>query len=103
MSTKVLLTGATGFIGSNFAYKFLELGYEVNLIVRQESNFWRIEPIENKVKLHYVDLNNVEECDEEGNLIDKEAEKKKETEDKEIMDNHMQHKAIEKYLEIKEV
>ncbi len=60
---RVLITGATGFVGSNFAYKFLELGHEVNLIVRPEAKFWRIEPIKDKLRLHTVDLNNAEELD----------------------------------------
>jgi nucleoside-diphosphate-sugar epimerase len=58
---KVLITGGTGFIGSNFVYKFLALGYDVHLLVRSESNFWRIAPIKKKVKLHYTDLCNAEE------------------------------------------
>jgi len=53
---KVLITGGTGFIGANFVYKFLELGHEVHLLIREESNFKRIEPIKNKVSLHSVDL-----------------------------------------------
>ena len=60
---KILITGATGFVGSNFAYKFIELGHEINLIIRQESDFWRIEPIKDRVKLHYVDLNNAEDLE----------------------------------------
>ncbi len=53
---KILITGGTGFIGSNFVRKFLELGEEVHLIVRHESNFWRIDDIKDKLKFHYVDL-----------------------------------------------
>lgn len=53
---KILITGGTGFVGSNFVYKFLELGDDVHLIVRSESNFWRIEPIKSRVSLHFVDL-----------------------------------------------
>jgi len=60
---KILITGGTGFIGSNFVYKFLELGHDVHLIVRPESNFWRIEPIKNKLRLHKVDLGNIEELE----------------------------------------
>ena len=60
---KVLITGGTGFIGSNFVNKFLELGDEVNLIVRPESNFWRIESVKSKTKLHLVDLTNAEEIE----------------------------------------
>ena len=58
---RVLITGGTGFIGSNFVYKFLELGHDIHLTVRPESNFWRIESAKNKIKLHYVDLTKSEE------------------------------------------
>jgi len=37
--TRVLIVGGTGFIGSNFVYRFLKLGYDVHLLVRLESNF----------------------------------------------------------------
>jgi len=57
---KILITGGTGFVGSNFVYKFLKLGDEVNLIVRPESNFWRIESIKSKIKLHYINLTSAE-------------------------------------------
>ena len=61
---KVLITGGTGFIGANFVYKFLDLGYDVHLIVRPESRFWRIEPIKKKVKLHYINLFSAIEVEE---------------------------------------
>lgn len=60
---KILITGGTGFIGSNFVYKFLDLGHDVHLIVRPESNFWRIKPVEKKVKLHFIDLFNQQEVE----------------------------------------
>ncbi|MEK7464431.1 MAG: NAD(P)-dependent oxidoreductase [Patescibacteria group bacterium] len=53
---KILITGGTGFVGANFVYKFLELGHEIHLLVRGDSNFKRIEPIKNRVHLHPVDL-----------------------------------------------
>ena len=60
---KVLITGGTGFIGSNFVYKFLELGDDVHLIVRPESNFERINSIKDKLGLHYIDLFNFAETE----------------------------------------
>lgn len=55
---KILITGGAGFIGANFTRKFLDLGYEVNLIERKESNLWRLEGIKEKIGLYYVDLKN---------------------------------------------
>ncbi len=55
---KVLITGGAGFIGANFVYKFLELGYKVNVIEKEGTNFWRLEKIKNKIKIDLVDLAN---------------------------------------------
>lgn len=60
---KVLITGGTGFIGANFVHKFCELGYDVHIIVRKESNFWRINSIKDKTHIHYLDLNNYEKTE----------------------------------------
>ena len=60
---KIVITGGTGFIGSNLVYKFLELGDQVNLIVREKSNFWRIDPIKNKVNLYFSDLRDIEKLE----------------------------------------
>lgn len=60
---KILITGGTGFVGANFVRTFLGLGDDVHLIVRPESNFWRIEDIKNSVTLHYVDLLNASELE----------------------------------------
>ena len=39
MPKKILITGGTGFVGSDFVYKFWELNYEVHLFIRENSNF----------------------------------------------------------------
>jgi len=54
----VLITGGAGFIGANFTYKFLDLGYNVHLIEKKESNLWRLKDIREKIGLHHVDLKN---------------------------------------------
>lgn len=60
---RTLITGGAGFIGANFIYKFLDLGYEVNVIDKKETNFWRLESVKEKIKLTYVDLRNYEELE----------------------------------------
>ena len=56
-SNKVLITGGTGFIGSNLIRFFLSKGFEVSTTVRQSSNLWRIADISDKIKKFNVDLN----------------------------------------------
>ena len=60
---KILITGGAGFIGANFTYKFLDLGYNVHLIEKKESNLWRLEGIKDKLGLHFVDLKNYDELE----------------------------------------
>lgn len=53
---KVLITGGAGFIGANFVYKFLEMGYQVFVFERKETNLWRIKDIKKKIKLYSPNL-----------------------------------------------
>jgi GDPmannose 4,6-dehydratase len=55
---KALITGITGQDGSYLAELLLEKGYEVHGIIRRSSsiNTRRIDPIFNRIKLHYGDL-----------------------------------------------
>ena len=46
---KVFITGATGFIGSNLARRYLERGAEVYINIRKTSDTWRIRDILNEV------------------------------------------------------
>ncbi len=52
---KILLTGATGFLGSHLARKWVNLGYEVILLLRSTSDFQRIIGIMNQTYVYYVD------------------------------------------------
>lgn len=56
MSEKALITGASGFVGSNLAKRLVEEGYDVFLLLRKESNTWRIKDILEKVNVIYADL-----------------------------------------------
>lgn len=53
---KVLVTGATGFIGSNLIRKLLAYNFEVHIITRKTSNFWRIKDILESITCHNTNL-----------------------------------------------
>lgn len=55
---RVILTGATGFIGSNLARRLLRDGHELHLLVRPSYKSCRIEEIRDDMRLHEVDLGN---------------------------------------------
>jgi len=62
---KVLITGGAGFIGANFVYTFLDLGYKVSIIERTGANFWRLEKIKSRIKIYSPDLleyDKIEKC-----------------------------------------
>ena len=60
ISEPILITGSTGFIGSNLARKLISLKYDVHLILRKKSNLWRITDLLKfkNVKVHICDLKN---------------------------------------------
>lgn len=49
---KVLLTGATGYIGSNIARTLLDEGYEVHIIMRPYSKTDLLSDIKEKIRIH---------------------------------------------------
>ena len=53
---RVLVTGASGFIGANAAYRFLKEGCEVHVFVRPGSNLWRLKPVLGKIQKHEADI-----------------------------------------------
>lgn len=57
---KILVTGATGFIGSHLVRYLVEKKCEVYIIHRQESNLWRIADLVSQVQLIPLDLMNLE-------------------------------------------
>jgi len=65
MNKKILITGGAGFIGANFVYKFLDLGYAITVAERKGVDLWRLEKIERKITTVLIDLadyKNVERC-----------------------------------------
>jgi nucleoside-diphosphate-sugar epimerase len=57
MSNKrVIITGASGFIGANLTRRLLKDGHEVYLLLRPQYNSWRIETIRTDVRIYEADL-----------------------------------------------
>ncbi len=61
MRRRCLMTGGTGFIGSNLARRLLRDGHEVHLIVREAAARWRLDGIRDDLRLHVADI-----ADDEG-------------------------------------
>lgn len=53
---KVLITGATGFIGSHLTRSLIGKGFEVGIIKREKSDVWRIKNLLDKLVTYDVDL-----------------------------------------------
>ena len=58
--SKIIITGASGFIGSNLSRKLLNSKDEINVFIRKESNLWRLNDIINNLNTHFVDLSDDE-------------------------------------------
>jgi nucleoside-diphosphate-sugar epimerase len=52
----VLITGATGFVGSCLTHKLVNVNYDIHIIKREQSDIWCIKDILNRVESHNVDL-----------------------------------------------
>ena len=53
---KILMTGATGFLGSNLLHRLVEEGHDVTILVRQTSQLSRISDILDRVTVHTVGI-----------------------------------------------
>jgi nucleoside-diphosphate-sugar epimerase len=59
--TRVLVTGASGFIGSNLTRNLVKTGDQINVLVREKSNLWRINDVLPNCNIHTVDLSDSKE------------------------------------------
>lgn len=53
---KILLTGSTGFVGSNLAKRLIDEGYEVHCIIRNKSNLKALEDFKRNIIFHKCNL-----------------------------------------------
>ena len=60
---RVLITGASGFVGANLTRRLVELGDEVHAVIRHEHPLWRLESIASDVVTHDADLVNPEQIE----------------------------------------
>ncbi len=58
---RCLVTGGSGFVGSNLVRRLINDENEVHMIVRKTSDLWRVDDIKNKITFHYTDLSKKDE------------------------------------------
>ena len=58
---KILITGAAGFIGANLTRELIKNGNEVNIIIKETSDLWRINDVISNCNVHKIDLKKVED------------------------------------------
>lgn len=59
---KVLITGATGFLGSSVLKQLISDGFEISIIKRSTSNLFRLKGFENVFSAYNIDENSIDEC-----------------------------------------
>jgi UDP-glucose 4-epimerase len=57
---RVILTGATGFVGANLTQRLLQDGHEVHVLVRPSCNPWRLQTIRPELHWHEISLSDRE-------------------------------------------
>lgn len=64
----ILITGATGFLGSHMLYKLIELNFKVVVLKRSFSNTFRIDNYFDKIKLYDIDTTLMEKVFKENKI-----------------------------------
>jgi UDP-glucose 4-epimerase len=57
---KIIVTGATGFVGANLVRRLLKDGHEVHVLIRPGYAHWRIDTILHDLMIHIVNLSDAQ-------------------------------------------
>jgi nucleoside-diphosphate-sugar epimerase len=66
----VLLTGATGYLGSHLAHALVEAGVDVSILKRSTSNLGRLEDVRHRLVMFDIDVEGIEAPFKSGRHID---------------------------------
>ena len=59
--TRILVTGASGFIGSNLTRNLVNTNDQIHILIRNQSNLWRLNDIISRCNVHFVDITKIDE------------------------------------------
>ena len=59
--SNVLITGASGFIGANLVRNLINTKDQVHILIRKQSNLWRLNDIISGCNVHFVDISKIDE------------------------------------------
>jgi len=60
---KILVSGATSFVGSNLVNRLVNENYDVHVLVRESSDKWRLSDSYDEINKHFVDLSEKEKLE----------------------------------------
>lgn len=65
---KILITGATGFLGSHLLPALIEKGYNIVILKRSFSNIWRIQNVLSQIKSYDIDKVSIKKIFDENKI-----------------------------------
>ena len=61
--SNILITGAGGFIGANLVHDLINTKDLIHILIKKESNLWRLNNIISKCYVHFVDISKIKEVE----------------------------------------